>query len=64
MGVITHQDSSLTYFTGFIFFLRINHESGLTICGLAWNPKGNNEVAFTDNQVLLRDELTGLGSCV
>jgi len=29
---------------------RINHESGLTICGLVWNPKGNNEIAYTDNQ--------------
>lgn len=29
---------------------RINHETGLTISGLAWNPKGNNEIAFTDNQ--------------
>ena len=38
--------------TGFILILRINHESGLTICGLAWNPKGNNEIAYTDNQVM------------
>ena len=51
-------------FHWFIFILRINHETGLTISGLAWNPKGNNEIAFTDNQVLLRDELTSLGSCV
>ncbi|CAH3160505.1 unnamed protein product [Porites lobata] len=29
---------------------RINHESGQTICGLAWNPKGNKELAYTDNQ--------------
>jgi len=32
-------------------FVRINHESGQTICGLAWNPKGNKELAYTDNQV-------------
>ena len=32
-------------------FVRINHESGQTICGLAWNPKGNKELAHTDNQV-------------
>lgn len=32
-------------------FVRINHESGHTICGLAWNPKGNKELAYTDNQV-------------
>ena len=32
-------------------FVRINHESGQTICGLAWNPKGNEELAYTDNQV-------------
>ena len=51
------QDSSLTVF---ILCLRINHESGLTICGLAWNPKGNNEIAYTDNQVMVRDELTNL----
>lgn len=44
--------------TGFILSLRINHESGLTICGLVWNPKGNNEIAYTDNQVTVRDELT------
>ena len=32
-------------------FVRINHKSGQTICGLAWNPKGNKELAYTDNQV-------------
>ena len=32
-------------------FVRINHESGQTICGLAWNPKGNKELAYSDNQV-------------
>lgn len=42
-------------FTGFILFLRINHESGQTICGLAWNPKGNNEIAYTDDQVMLTE---------
>ncbi|KAJ7390586.1 WD repeat and HMG-box DNA binding-domain containing protein 1 [Desmophyllum pertusum] len=30
---------------------RINHEGGQTICGLVWNPKGNKEIAYTDNQV-------------
>ena len=30
---------------------RITHEGGQTICGLAWNPKGNKEIAYTDNQV-------------
>ena len=34
-----------------ILLLRINHESKQTICGLAWNPKGNKEFAYTDNQV-------------
>lgn len=29
---------------------RITHENGHTICGLAWNPKGNKEIAYTDNQ--------------
>ena len=48
----------------FALFLRINHESGLTICGLAWNPKGNNEIAYTDNQVMLIDKQTNLGSSV
>ena len=35
----------------FSLFVRINHESGQTVCGLAWNPKGNKELAYTDNQV-------------
>lgn len=39
----------------FQLFLRINHESGQTICGLAWNPKGNNEIAYTDDQVMLTE---------
>ena len=34
-----------------LFDYRITHENGHTICGLAWNPKGNKEIAFTDNQV-------------
>ena len=34
-----------------LFESRITHENGHTICGLAWNPKGNKEIAFTDNQV-------------
>ncbi|KAJ7390585.1 WD repeat and HMG-box DNA binding-domain containing protein 1 [Desmophyllum pertusum] len=29
---------------------RIIHEGGQTICGLVWNPKGNKEIAYTDNQ--------------
>ncbi|XP_078344352.1 WD repeat and HMG-box DNA-binding protein 1-like isoform X2 [Oculina patagonica] len=29
---------------------RISHESGQQICGLVWNPKGNKEIAYTDNQ--------------
>lgn len=29
---------------------RINHGSKQTICGLAWNPKGNREFAYADNQ--------------
>jgi len=47
-----------------LYVLRINHESGLTICGLVWNPKGNKEIAYTDNQVMVRDDLANLGSCV
>ena len=34
-----------------LFHSRIAHENGHTICGLAWNPKGNKEIAYTDNQV-------------
>ena len=34
-----------------LFHSRITHENGHTICGLAWNPKGNKEIAYTDNQV-------------
>ncbi|XP_015762017.1 PREDICTED: WD repeat and HMG-box DNA-binding protein 1-like [Acropora digitifera] len=29
---------------------RINHESKQAICGLVWNPRGNRELAYTDNQ--------------
>ncbi|XP_071476243.1 WD repeat and HMG-box DNA-binding protein 1-like [Diadema antillarum] len=27
---------------------RTKHKKGLAICGLAWNPKGNQEIVFTD----------------
>ncbi|XP_067018365.1 WD repeat and HMG-box DNA-binding protein 1-like [Acropora muricata] len=29
---------------------RINHESKQAISGLVWNPRGNRELAYTDNQ--------------
>ena len=29
-------------------FDRTKHKKGLSVCGLAWNPKKNGEIAFTD----------------
>ena len=51
-----------------ILLVRINHESKQTICGLAWNPKGNKEFAYTDNQVgkltsLNQKSLPWIGTC-